>query len=119
MHHFKKLVEMKRRRVTLAAITPSSAGGGKTKEGFGKGPLDLVLRNPGTSKDGKSKQMRDKNGNIRTLPALKEVNVKRMQRIRDRRKSPAVIPWKLLDELEGEKKRFENEKSYVEFNYKY
>lgn len=63
--------------------------------------------------------MRDKNGNVRTLPVLKEVNVRRMQRIRDRRKSPAVIPWKLLDELEGEKKRFENEKSYVEFNYKY
>ena len=79
----------------------------------------LVHYKPGVSSDGKPKTIRDRFGNIRTLPVLKEVNVKRMQRIRERRKSPAVIPWKLLDELEGEKKRFENEVSYVEFNYKY
>jgi len=53
------------------------------------------------------------------LPALKDVNVKRRQRTRERRKSPAVIPWALLDELDGEKKRFENEKSFIEFTYKY
>jgi hypothetical protein len=53
------------------------------------------------------------------LPALKDVNLKRRQRQRERRKSPAVIPWALLDELDGEKKRFENEKSFIEFTYKY
>ena len=63
--------------------------------------------------------VRNKDGTVRQLPVLKDVNMKRKQRIKDRRKSPAVIPWGLLDELEGEKKRFQNEKSYVEFNYKY
>eukprot|EP01038_Epipyxis_sp_PR26KG_P008716 gene8716-11777_t len=30
-----------------------------------------------------------------------------------------TIPWDLLDELEGEKKRFENEQAYVEFHKKF
>jgi len=102
----------------LKALTNGGVGdgdGGKASS-FSQA---LVLHKPGVSSDGKPKTIRDRFGNIRTLPVLKEVNVKRMQRIRERRKSPAVIPWKLLDELEGEKKRFENEVAYVEFNYKY
>lgn len=32
---------------------------------------------------------------------------------------PAAIPWNLLDELDGEKKRYENERTYMEFNHKF
>ncbi len=104
----------------LMALTNGGVGDGDG--GKQSSSQALVLHGkPGasTSADGKPKTIRDRFGNIRTLPVLKEVNVKRMQRLRERRKSPAVIPWKLLDELEGEKKRFENEVAYVEFNYKY
>ena len=101
----------------LKALTNGGVGDGDG--GIEPTSQALVLHKPGASADGKPKTIRDRFGNIRTLPVLKEVNIKRMQRIRERRKSPAVIPWKLLDELEGEKKRFENEVSYVEFNYKY
>lgn len=31
----------------------------------------------------------------------------------------AVIPWELLDRLDGERQRFENEKAYTEYNSKY
>jgi hypothetical protein len=48
--------------------------------------------------------------------AAKEVEVKRLnikKLSRSRRRPPAVsIPWKLLDELDGEKSKFEKEKMY-------
>ena len=31
---------------------------------------------------------------------------------------PVSIPWNLLDALEGEKKKFENEKAYMELHHK-
>lgn len=40
---------------------------------------------------------------------------KRKARNRERARGPASIPWTLLDELDGEKKKFEAEKSYLEF----
>ena len=48
---------------------------------------------------------------------MKEVN-----KMNDRKKTirrTGTIPWQLLDQLAGEQKRFENEKSYVEFNMKF
>ena len=44
---------------------------------------------------------------------------KRKERLRARRRDPAVIPWALLDELDGEKKKFEVERQYVEVSSKY
>jgi hypothetical protein len=40
---------------------------------------------------------------------------KRKQRIKDRAKGPATIPWKLLDQLEAERVKFEGEKAFLEF----
>ena len=39
---------------------------------------------------------------------------KRKKRIQERRRGPVSIPWALLDELEGEKKKFEAEKNYTD-----
>ena len=39
---------------------------------------------------------------------------KRKKRIQERRRGHVSIPWALLDELEGEKKKFEAEKNYTE-----
>lgn len=36
-----------------------------------------------------------------------------------KRRNPAVIPWQLLDQLDGERKKFENEKAYIEFHQKF
>jgi hypothetical protein len=44
---------------------------------------------------------------------------RRKKRHRERHVGAAVIPWNLLDELDGEKKRFESEKSYLEFYHKF
>jgi len=37
----------------------------------------------------------------------------------ERRRRLGVIPWNMLDEIEGQEKRFENEKAYVEFYKKF
>lgn len=39
---------------------------------------------------------------------------KRKKRLQERKRGPVSIPWALLDELEGEKKKFEAEKNYTE-----
>jgi len=39
---------------------------------------------------------------------------KRKKRIQERRRGPVSIPWALLDELEGEKRKFEAEKNFTE-----
>lgn len=44
---------------------------------------------------------------------------RRKQRHRKRHVGAAVIPWNLLDELDGEKRKFESEKSYLEFYHKF
>lgn len=44
---------------------------------------------------------------------------RRRQRKKERRRAPAVIPWSLLDELDGQKRAFENEKNYFEFTAKF
>ena len=55
-------------------------------------------------------------------PASDRLRQKRLEdkkfRKRKNRKS-AVIPWDLLDSLDGEKKRFEKEKLFVEFHKKF
>ena len=48
----------------------------------------------------------------------KRKSIERRERKKYNRKS-AVIPWDLLDTLDGEKKRFEKEKLYVEFHKKF
>ena len=50
------------------------------------------------------------------------IKVKKLEQRRERKKynqKSAVIPWDLLDTLDGEKKRFEKEKLYVEFHRKF
>ena len=80
----------------------------------------LVIRKPSSSAFSLGSALPSKPSSPnRPLPALKNVNLRRKMRIKERSKSRAVIPWALLDELDGEKKRFENEKSYIEFNHKY
>lgn len=49
----------------------------------------------------------------------KERIEKRKKRVRERSVGAASIPWTLLDELDGEKKKFENEKNYLEFYHKF
>lgn len=49
----------------------------------------------------------------------KERLEKRKKRVRERSRGAASIPWTLLDELDGEKKKFENEKNYLEFYHKF
>lgn len=44
---------------------------------------------------------------------------KRRKRLHQRRRGPASIPWALLDELEGEKKKFESEKNFKECFHKF
>jgi hypothetical protein len=44
---------------------------------------------------------------------------RRKKRHRERHVGAAVIPWNLLDELDGEKRKFESEKSYLEFYHKF
>ena len=48
-----------------------------------------------------------------------EYQEKRKQRRRERKREAAVIPWALLDALDGEKQKFEKEKHYMEFAHKY
>lgn len=43
---------------------------------------------------------------------------KRRKRIHERKRGPVSIPWALLDELEGEKRKFEAEKNYKECFHK-
>ena len=47
--------------------------------------------------------------------AERERRLKRKEKFNQRKRSPAVIPWELLDKLESEKKQFEDHKNYVEF----
>lgn len=45
-----------------------------------------------------------------------------VQRRRDRKlcgRRAGAINWELIDQIDGLKRRFENEKSYIEFNFKY
>ena len=52
--------------------------------------------------------------------ASEEYYQKRKERRQKRHvENRVVIPWALLDELDGEKKKFEREKSYFEFNTNY
>jgi hypothetical protein len=44
---------------------------------------------------------------------------RRRKRTRVRHAGAATIPWSLLDELDGEKRKFEGEKSYLEFYHKF
>lgn len=55
-------------------------------------------------------------------PKQKTQKVQKLQkksRNRERSLGSATIPWSLLDELEGEKKKFEGEKSFLEFYHKF
>jgi hypothetical protein len=76
----------------------------------------LVVRkstsSPAPSVSGGSSATR-KNKDLDTAALLRAE--KRKARNRERARGPATIPWTLLDELDGEKKRFEAEKSYLEF----
>jgi hypothetical protein len=44
---------------------------------------------------------------------------KRRKRLQERKRGPVSIPWALLDELEGEKKKFEAEKNFSECFHKF
>eukprot|EP01041_Mallomonas_annulata_P009643 gene9643-20041_t len=44
---------------------------------------------------------------------------KRRERKLEKRRDPAIIPWALLDALDGEKQKLEKEKNYINFAHKY
>lgn len=47
--------------------------------------------------------------------ANKDRAERRVARSKERQRTSAVIPWKLLDTLEGEKHKWESEKAFLEF----
>lgn len=51
------------------------------------------------------------------IAATRDISQRRERRRKNRKTT--AIPWALLDELDGEKLRFQNEKSYFEFNNKF
>lgn len=69
-------------------------------------PIDSVSLKTGTNYDSEVTRIK-----------MKKL-IERRERKKYNRKS-AVIPWDLLDTLDGEKKRFEKEKLYVEFHKKF
>jgi hypothetical protein len=59
------------------------------------------------------RQARQEEARVRGL----QVQRRRDRKLRGRRS--AAITWALSDQIAGLKRRFENEKSYIEFNFKY
>jgi len=59
------------------------------------------------------RQAREEEARVRGL----QVQRRRDRKLRGRRSG--VINWELIDQIDGLKQRFENEKSYIEFNFKY
>lgn len=59
------------------------------------------------------RQARKEEARVRGL----QVQRRRDRKLRGRRSG--AINWELIDQIDGLKRRFENEKSYIEFNFKY
>ena len=59
------------------------------------------------------RQAREEEARVRGL----QVQRRRDRKLRGRRSG--AINWELIDQIDGLKRRFENEKSYIEFNFKY
>lgn len=63
--------------------------------------------------DAAHRQTRQEEARVRGL----QVQKRRDRKLRGRRSG--AINWELIDQIDGLKRRFENEKSYIEFNFKY
>jgi len=61
-----------------------------------------------------NRQARKEEARVRRLQVQK-----RRDRKQERGRKSGVINWELIDQIDGLKRRFENEKSYIEFNFKY
>ena len=73
----------------------------------------LVTRESSSSPSLESSEVKKRKQDLNEA-ALARIE-KRKARARERSRGPASIPWTLLDQLDGEKKKFEAEKSYFEF----